>query len=87
MQSERMAGFVSSLWQSSVKFDDTKTLLDIFISGDDATSFEALTLIQQSADVITDKMRMICLNVLKSELHSISDFKKNLSVDLLEIFE
>ncbi|PLX06180.1 MAG: hypothetical protein C0596_17000 [Marinilabiliales bacterium] len=84
---ERMSAFVSALWQSSIKFEDTKVFLQIFVDGNDATSLEALTLIQQNADMITDSMSDDCLKLLKSEITNLSDFKKNLAIDLLEIFQ
>ena len=86
-RSDRMTTFVSAMWESAIKFEDTKVLLDIFISGTDATSIEALTLIQQNADVISDEMKSECLDILKSELLNMTEFRKNLSIDLLEVFE
>jgi len=84
---ERLSVFISSLWQSSVKFEDIKSLVEIFISGDDSSSLETLTLIQQNADMLNDAIASECLNILKSELSGMNDFKKTLAVDLLEILE
>lgn len=84
---ERLSDFISALWQSSVKFDNTLVFLEIFVKENEATSLEALTLIQQNADVISDDMRAMCLKTLKAELLNLSEFKKNLAIDLLEIFE
>lgn len=86
-ENERLSVFISYLWQSAIKFEDMKSFVELFVSGDDPTSLESLTIIQQSADLINDKSREQCLELLKSELSGMNDFKKTLSVDLLEILE
>jgi hypothetical protein len=86
-KNEKLSVFVSALWQSSLKFDNLKIFFEIFITESDNTSFEVLTLIQQNAYNMTENMKTDCLKMLKSDISNLSDFKKTLAVDLLEILE
>lgn len=78
---------LSSFWQSAIQFENLAVFVKIFVESDDKTSFEAFTIIEQNASNIDDKERDNCLEVLKSGIGLLSDFKKSISLTLLEIFK
>jgi len=84
---DKISDFISALWQSAVKFDNLKVFVEIFVGGNDKTSLEIVTLIQQNAYLLNDDSRKECLDVLKYEIGELNSFKKALIVDLLEVFE
>lgn len=83
----RIPDFISALWQSAIKFDNLEVFVKLFVSGDDRTSLEIVTLIQQNAYLLNNESRKQCLDILKSEIGGLSEFKRALVVDLLEVFE
>ncbi|MDD2635290.1 MAG: hypothetical protein PHW82_07300 [Bacteroidales bacterium] len=84
---DRLSDFISALWQSAIKFDNLEVFVEIFVKAEDTTALETVTLIQQNGYLLTDESRKKCLNILKSEIGGLSEFKKALVIDLLEIFE
>ncbi|MBN2778405.1 MAG: hypothetical protein JXR36_12215 [Bacteroidales bacterium] len=85
--SEMISDFISALWQSAIPFDSLEIFVKIFVSGNDNTAFEALTLIQQNAANLSDNSRKNCLLIVKSDIDKLSDFKKALAVDLIEVLK
>ncbi len=83
----RISDFISALWQSAIKFDNLEVFVELFVIGDDRTSLEAVTLIQQNGYLLNDESRKHCLDIIKSEIGELSEFKRALVVDLLEVFE
>ena len=84
---DRISDFISALWQSAIKFDNLIVFVEIFFSGDDRTSLEIVTLIQQNGYLLKDESRKQYLDILKSKIGGLSEFKRALVVDLLEVFE
>lgn len=85
--SEMISDFIAALWQSSLPFESLELFVKIFVAGTDKTAFEALTLIQQNAANLSDNSRKNCLLILKSDIDKLSDFKKALAVDLIEVLQ
>jgi hypothetical protein len=85
--SEMISDFISALWQSAIPFESLEIFVKIFVAGTDKTAFEALTLIQQNAANLSDSSRKNCLILLKSDIDKLSDFKKALAVDLIEVLQ
>ncbi len=85
-KNEYMSLLLSSFWQSAIQFTSLSNFVKIFIESDDKTSFEAFTVIEQNAANIDDTEQNVCLEELKSGIDKLSDFKKSISVSLLEIF-
>lgn len=85
--SEMISDFISALWQSAIPFESLEIFVKIFIAGTDKTAFEALTLIQQNAANLSDSSRKNCLILLKADIDKLSDFKKALAVDLIEVLQ
>ena len=79
---------VSSCWQSSLDFSKyLPVFIDIFISEQFQTAFEAFTVIENLEGKFTKKDIDIEIDKLKSSITSISDDKRELLVELTHILK
>jgi len=84
-ESEYLGDFLSTLWQSSIKFDNLQIFTELFILSDDKTAFECVTIIEQNTDHNNEEAKNICIDILKSNIAQLKGFKKDLALQLLDL--
>lgn len=92
IKSEEYSGIREELlivcWQSSLDFSSyIETLTDCFIRGDFKVAFEAFTVIDSIEKKINAEFAEKSINALKSKANTIDDSKKELLIELVNVFE
>lgn len=85
---ETISMLVSSCWQSGLNYSDySLDLAKVFLEGDYITAIECLTVIEESADEISNKGRNEIIKMLEeSQVNQINE-KKALTQELILILE
>ncbi len=81
---ETLSMLISSCWQSGLDYSDyVSEIASVFISGDYATSIECFTVIEESAQKISDLKKNEIIGLIRGKIHSYDYNKKTLAQELI----
>lgn len=85
MNHEHIAEFISSLWQSSVVFDDVTMFVEKFVEADDMLALDCLSLVENNLGNLTRESKIRCREIVNANFSQFADMKKQLANDLMSI--
>ncbi len=85
MNHKLIGTFISSLWQSSLVFDDVSMFVEKFVNADEIMALDCMSLVENNLGNLKPESAQHCYEIVKNNFSSFEGVKMTLAQELMEM--